>query len=158
MDFDFTQEQVMLRDLSREFFSRESTPKQVRSFFEDERGFSDATWQQMAEMGLQGLAIELGMTPLVEVHDQHDLARALAADAPLIGINNRDLRDFSVDLITTEYLAPLVPDEVPVVSESGIATRQDVERVARAGARAVLVGESLMRSENPEETIQELLR
>jgi indole-3-glycerol phosphate synthase len=106
---------------------------------------------------LQDLASGLGMTPLVEVHDQHDLARALAAYAHLIGINNRDLRDFSVDLTTTEYLAPLVPDDAIVVSESGIATRQDVERVQRAGARAVLVGETLMRSERPEQTIAELL-
>ncbi len=60
MDFDFTQEQAMLRDLTREFFSRESTPKAVRSVMDDPRGFSDSTWQQMAEMGLQGLAIDAG--------------------------------------------------------------------------------------------------
>src|SRR5215510_9877152 len=60
MDFDFTQEQVMLRDLTREFLARESTPRAVRSVMEDARGFSDATWQQMAEMGLQGLAIDAG--------------------------------------------------------------------------------------------------
>jgi alkylation response protein AidB-like acyl-CoA dehydrogenase len=60
MDFDFTQEQVMLRDLSREFFSRESTPRAVRSVMEDARGFNDTTWQQMAEMGLQGLTIDAG--------------------------------------------------------------------------------------------------
>src|SRR6266853_67970 len=60
MDFDFTQEQVMLRTLTREFFSRESTPKSVRALMDDPRGFSDATWQQMAEMGLPGLAIDAG--------------------------------------------------------------------------------------------------
>ncbi len=60
MDFDFTQEQVMLRDLTREVMTRESAPKAVRSFFDDPQGFSDATWQQMAEMGLQGLAIDAG--------------------------------------------------------------------------------------------------
>ena len=97
------------------------------------------------------------MTPLVEVHDQHDLARALAMGATLIGINNRDLTDFSVDLVTTEYLAPLAPDDVTLVSESGIATRSDVERVARAGARVVLVGEALMRSGDPGAAIRELL-
>jgi indole-3-glycerol phosphate synthase len=108
-------------------------------------------------IGLQQLALDLGMTPLVEVHDQHELARAIAAGADLIGINNRDLADFSVDLVTTEYLAPLVPDEAVIVSESGIATREDVQRVERAGARAVLVGETLMRSNDPASTIQELL-
>lgn len=107
---------------------------------------------------LQRLAIELGMVPLVEVHDQHDLARALAADATVIGINNRDLTDFSVDLLTTEYLAPLIPDDVLVVSESGIVERADVQRVARAGAGAVLVGSSLMRSGDPESAIRELMR
>lgn len=106
---------------------------------------------------LQTLTHHLGMTALVEVHDQHDLARAIASDAHLVGINNRDLTDFSVDLITTEYLAPLVPDDAIVVSESGIATREDVERVATAGARAVLVGETLMRSADPAATIRELL-
>src|SRR5215467_2250851 len=60
MDFDFTQEQVMLRDLTREFMSGESTPKQIRALFDDARGFSDDTWQQMADMGLQGLAIDAG--------------------------------------------------------------------------------------------------
>jgi indole-3-glycerol phosphate synthase len=106
---------------------------------------------------LQQLATDLGMTPLVEVHDQHDLARALAAEATLIGINNRDLGDFSVDLLTTEYLAPLIPDDVIVVSESGIGERKDVERVTRAGARAVLVGSALMRAEDPEVAIRGLL-
>jgi indole-3-glycerol phosphate synthase len=111
--------------------------------------------RQLRELAL--LATSLGMTPLVETHDQHDLARAIAADTTLIGINNRDLGDFSVDLVTTEYLAPLVPDDVTLVSESGIVTREDVDRVARAGARVVLVGEILMRSENPGAVIRELV-
>jgi indole-3-glycerol phosphate synthase len=106
---------------------------------------------------LLALVQDLGMTPLVEIHNQHELARAIAADAPVIGINNRDLTDFSVDLLNTEYLAPLVPDDVIVVSESGITTREDVERARRAGARAVLVGEALMRAGDPAETISELL-
>jgi alkylation response protein AidB-like acyl-CoA dehydrogenase len=77
MDFDFTQEQVMLRDLTREFMSRESTPRAVRTVMDDERGFSDATWQQLADMGLQGLAIDagyggqgLGMVELALVLDE----------------------------------------------------------------------------------------
>ena len=106
---------------------------------------------------LYALTLEQGMDALVEVHDQHDLARAIVLEARLIGINNRDLSDFSVDLVTTEYLAPLVPDGVTVVSESGIATREDVQRARRAGARAVLVGETLMRSPDPAATIRELL-
>ncbi len=106
---------------------------------------------------LLALVQELGMAALLEVHNQHDLARAIAADATLIGINNRDLNDFSVDLLTTEYLAPLVPDDMVVVSESGITSREDVARVAAAGASVVLVGEALMRADDPEAAIQALL-
>jgi indole-3-glycerol phosphate synthase len=106
---------------------------------------------------LLSLTNQLGMTALVEVHDQHDLAKAIASDAPIIGINNRDLSDFSVDLITTEYLAPLIPEGTIIVSESGITSREDVERIQRAGATVVLVGEALMRSESPREEIRELL-
>lgn len=106
---------------------------------------------------LHARALDLRMTPLVEVHDQHDLARALAVGARLIGINNRDLGDFSVDLITTEYLAPLIPDDVTIVSESGIATREDVARVRAAGATVVLVGEALVRAGDPSVSIGELL-
>lgn len=108
-------------------------------------------------ISLQDLIRSLGMTPLVEVHDQHEMAHAVAAGATLIGINNRDLRDFSVDLLTTEYLAPFVPDDALLISESGIATQQDVQRVRAAGARGVLVGETLMRSGDPAATIRELL-
>jgi indole-3-glycerol phosphate synthase len=108
-------------------------------------------------LNLHALVVDLGMRPLVEVHDQHELARALAMDARLIGINNRDLTDFSVDVLTTEYLAPLIPDDVTVVSESGIVTKADVDRAARAGARVVLVGETLMRSGDPAVTIRELI-
>jgi indole-3-glycerol phosphate synthase len=106
---------------------------------------------------LHQLVLDLGMTPLVEVHDQHDLARAIAIGAQIIGINNRDLKDFSVDLLTTEYLAPLVPDDATMVSESGMATRQDVERVSRVGVKVVLVGETLMRADDPAAVIQELI-
>jgi indole-3-glycerol phosphate synthase len=111
------------------------------------------------------LASEAGLAVLVEVHDEAELDRALAAGARLIGVNNRDLRTFEVDLATTERLAAkmgagrnqlagarapssiLHPPSSPLlVAESGIHTRADVERLMRCGARAILVGESLMRS------------
>lgn len=88
----------------------------------------------------------LGLKCLVEVHDRQELEAALETDARVIGINNRDLRTFQVSLETTEVLAGLVPDDRVLVSESGIFTRADVERVAAAGVSAVLVGEALMRS------------
>ena len=94
---------------------------------------------------LQQTAQDLGMDVLVEVHDEAELARALALDPILVGINNRDLRSFAVSLETTERLAPLVGAGRIVVGESGIATAADLARLARSGVGAVLVGESLMR-------------
>ena len=98
------------------------------------------------------LAQAVSLAALVEVHDEMELDRALAAGAQLIGVNNRDLKTFKVDLATTERLAARLsaasptPSVTPLlVAESGIHTRADVERLARAGARAILVGESLMR-------------
>ena len=102
------------------------------------------------------LAESLGMGALVEIHDEADLERALAAHARVIGINNRNLADFTVDLATTERLAREIPVEKIVVAESGVFTRADVERAVRAGARAVLVGEALMRAPDVGEKVQEL--
>ena len=98
------------------------------------------------------LATVAGLAALVEVHDEAELDRALTAGASLIGVNNRNLKSFTVDLATTERLAARIPRPVApapsrlLVAESGIHTRADVERLKRAGAAAVLVGESLIRS------------
>lgn len=86
---------------------------------------------------------ELGMDALVEVHDRQELLRVLPLDPPIIGINNRNLRDLSIDLSTTEELAPLIPSHIPLVSESGIGSHADVKRL-RAGVHGFLVGTSLM--------------
>jgi len=104
------------------------------------------------------LAEQLGMAALVEVHTEEEVDRALAAGARLVGINNRDLRTFQVDLATTERLRPRIPDTVTVVSESGIQTPEDVRRVWDAGVRAVLVGSALVRSPDPARKLQELVR
>jgi indole-3-glycerol phosphate synthase len=85
-----------------------------------------------------------GMDALVEVHDEEEMARAAAVGANIIGVNNRDLRTFIVDLALTERLAPLAPKDALIVSESGIFTPADVARLRCAGANAVLVGESLI--------------
>jgi indole-3-glycerol phosphate synthase len=105
---------------------------------------------------LHARAHELGLDALVEVHDEAELDRALEAGASAIGINNRDLRSFETDLAVTERLAPRVPEGVVVVAESGIFTNEEVRRLARAGAGAFLVGESLMRSEDVAQALRAL--
>jgi indole-3-glycerol phosphate synthase len=102
------------------------------------------------------LSESLGMAAVVEVHDAPDLARALDSGATVVGINNRNLADFSLDLRVTDTLAPQVPDGVLCVSESGIFTRADVARATRAGAAAVLVGEALMRAKDVGAQVREL--
>ena len=100
-------------------------------------------------------ARRLGMDALVETHDEEEVHRALALGAPIIGINNRDLKTLKVDLAVTERLAGLVPADRLVVAESGISSRADVERLS-AHADAFLVGSALMRSNNPAEAAREL--
>ena len=106
---------------------------------------------------LHRAARSLGLDVLVEVHNEGEIEAALALGADVIGINNRDLKTFRTDLATTERLVPRVSAGPCVVSESGIATRADVERVVRAGAHAILVGEALSRSGDPARKIKELL-
>ncbi|MCX7934026.1 MAG: indole-3-glycerol phosphate synthase TrpC, partial [Planctomycetota bacterium] len=91
------------------------------------------------------LCRELRLAALVEIHDEADLDKALAAAADLIGVNNRDLDTFSVDKTTALRLRRLIPKNIPVVAESGISTPEDLRALAEAGIEAVLVGEALMR-------------
>ena len=109
-------------------------------------------------------AVKAGLAALVEVHDETELKRALAIGAQLIGVNNRDLKTFKIDLATTERLAqtlvagdPTILSGTILVAESGIHTRDDVERLALCGAKAILVGESLMRNGNIQVRVKELL-
>ena len=106
---------------------------------------------------LHNEAIELGMTPLVELYDPENLDRVLEAGATLIGVNNRDLRTFQVDLEHTLRLRPRVPDHCVMVSESGVKSHADVQRLEAAGVDAILVGESLMRQPDIGATVDQLL-
>ena len=109
---------------------------------------------------LIALARALTMTPLVEVHDERETERALAADAPVIGVNNRDLRTFTTDIATTARCARLLPtdDSRTLVSESGIFTAEDVAHVASMGAHAVLVGESIVTADDVAAQVRALSR
>jgi len=97
------------------------------------------------------------MTALVEVHTEAEMQVALGARAKLIGINSRDLNTFVTDLGTVERLAGMVPGDVTLVAESGIRTPADVKRVADAGAKAVLVGETFMRAPDIGAAVRELM-
>lgn len=107
---------------------------------------------------LMSEAEALDMVPLVEVHNEVELRRALDVGAKVIGINNRDLATFMTDLDTTIRLLEAVPEDTIVVSESGIYGPQDVDRLGAAGVNAVLVGESLLRSPDPGMAAQDLAR
>jgi len=100
----------------------------------------------MAE--IEAAARERGMDVLVEVHNEAEMERAARLHSRLIGVNNRDLKRFVTDIATTERLAPLAPEGTLLVSESGINTHADLERLAKCGARTFLVGESLMRQDD----------
>lgn len=94
---------------------------------------------------------------LMEVHNEEELKKALATDNPIIGVNNRDLKTFTVDLQITENLGPLIKREGRfLISESGLKTGEDVLRVRRAGADGILVGETFMRQSRPEQSIKEM--
>lgn len=102
------------------------------------------------------IARALDLECIVEVHNEEELQRALSIQPEIIGINNRNLHTFEVTLETTEKLAKLIPDTISIVSESGIFTHDDMKFVKDAGADAVLIGESFMRSENFRQHLQDL--
>ncbi len=116
-----------------------------------------ASLEQSQLHDLQALAHELSMAALVEVHQESDLDIALSCNPAVIGINNRDLRTFTVDLVTCLKLRPLIPTGIVTVAESGIHTHQDVEFLAQAGFDAVLVGEKLVKAPDANAAIRELM-
>jgi indole-3-glycerol phosphate synthase len=111
--------------------------------------------EPLAEM--LSLTRELGMVALMEVHSKEEIERVLPLRPRVVGINNRDLRDFSVDLNTFDRLRSLLPDGVVAVAESGVHSAEDMRRLAEMGADAVLVGEALVTAQDPAAKVQELV-
>lgn len=110
---------------------------------------------QMVE--LQDQAKSLGMDVLTEVHTEYEVEQALAAKCDLIGVNNRNLNDFSVDINTTFRLKKYIPDDIPLVSESGLKTKEDFLKLQQEGVQAALVGETLMRAGDDSSLLSSLL-
>lgn len=116
-----------------------------------------AALDDMQMIEIEDAAIERGMDVLVEVHNVREMERATRLKSRLLGINNRNLKTFETDLATTEQLAALAPDDALLIGESGIVRNEDCQRLARAGVRSFLVGESLMRHDDVEEATRRLL-
>ena len=136
---------VKLPVLRKEFIIHEVQIREARRFGADAILLIAAILDEKQMKDFLDQSRELGMDVLVEVHDEQELEMSLKVGSPLIGINNRNLKDFSMDLSTTFRLKKEIPAEIPVVSESGIRTADDIKRLADAEIAAVLVGETLMR-------------
>lgn len=115
-----------------------------------------AALQRDQLQALDGLAREIGLDVLVEVHDEQELEDALSTQATLIGVNNRDLHTFTTDLATSERLRPMIPQDRTMVTESGINTREHVRRMQSSKINAFLVGEAFMRCPDPGAALQKL--
>ena len=149
---------VALPVLRKDFIIHEAQIRQAWAFGADAILLIVAILDKVQLRDYRLLAEELGMDCLVEVHDEWEGEAALNAGSRLIGVNNRDLRDFSVDLGTTLRVKGMIPDDVPVVSESGIKNYDDVRKLADNGVTAVLVGETLMRAADRVAALRELVR
>ena len=137
---------VQLPVLRKDFIIHGKQIEQARAFGADAILLIAAILDLVQMRDYLDIAHGLGMDVLVEIHDEAEAEMAVAAGSRLIGVNNRNLRDFSVDLETTFRLQSLLPPEVPLVSESGIRDNNDMRRLAANGVRAALIGETLMRA------------
>jgi indole-3-glycerol phosphate synthase len=150
--------EVSLPVLRKDFIIHEAQIHQARAFGADAILLIVAILDKVQLRDYRLLAEDLGMDCLVEVHDEWEGEAALNGGSRLIGVNNRDLRDFSMDLGTTLRVKGMIPDDVPVVSESGIKNYDDVQKLADKGVAAVLVGETLMRAADRVAALRELVR
>lgn len=148
---------VSLPVLRKDFIVTSYQLWEARAYGADMALLIVAALDQEALVSLIERACSIGLTPLVEVHDEADIDRALAADARLIGVNARNLATLEVDRSTFARLAPLIPDDVVRIAESGVRGPHDVIDHARNGADVVLVGETLVTGANPRSTVADLV-
>jgi indole-3-glycerol phosphate synthase len=157
LDLEVARRATALPVLCKDFILEASQVHEARSHGADAVLLIAAILSDSELKALVDEARGLGMDALVEVHDRAEVEKALGGGAELIGINNRNLRTFQVDLTTSLELASTIPSHIPVVSESGIVDPGDIIKLRRAGAKAVLVGEALVTSPDPEAKLRELL-
>jgi indole-3-glycerol phosphate synthase len=150
-------DKVDLPVLRKDFIIDELQIKQTSMYGADALLLIAAILDQIQIRDFQNMAMEFGLEVLVEVHNEKELEKALAAGSTFIGINNRNLHDFSVDLNTTFRLLQKIPATISVVSESGIHSRADMERLQAAQVTAALIGERLMRDKDPVAGLKTLL-
>lgn len=150
-------EQVGLPLLRKDFIFDPWQVYEARAAGADAILLITAILEQQQIVDLAGLARELHLDVLLEVHDEQEMETACATDIGLIGVNNRDLRSFATDLNTTGRLAKMLPPDRLLVAESGINNRADIERLQADGAKAFLIGEAMMREEDIGAKLQELL-
>ncbi len=150
-------EAVNLPVIRKDFMIHECQIQQAADFGSDAILLIAAILEPVQMSDYFQMAIELGMDVLMEVHDETEAEAALKAEGNLIGINNRNLNTFEVDLETTFRVMKLIPEGIPVVSESGIRDRDDMLRLDTHGVSAALIGETLMRTGDRVEGLKELL-
>lgn len=155
-DFEAIRAGVELPLLRKDFMIDPIQVAQARAFGADAILIIMAAVSDELAQDLEGTAKEQGIDALIEVHNEAELERALTLSSPLLGINNRDLTAMTTDLAVTERLAPLIPDDKTLVSESGVKKPADIARLKKAGARRFLIGESLMKLDGRAEAVKSL--
>jgi len=143
--------------LAKDFFIDEYQIYEARTFGADAFLVIARALSQDEIKNFLKIGESLGMAALVEVHDEEELTKAVGSGAEIIGINNRDLATFKVNLKITLRLAPFIPEEKILVSESGIKSREDVELLKEAGVNAVLIGEALLKEAEIKKAIKKIM-
>lgn len=156
-DFALVRKEVSLPMLRKDFMVSEYLIRESRAFGADLVLLIVAALSESELRDFHALAIELGMDVLVEIHDEQELERALRISPKILGVNARNLKTLDVDTSSFDRLLPLIPGSIIKVAESGISNLDDIRRARKAGADAVLVGEALVRSPDPGNTIRSFL-